>query len=188
MLRKPFRLFLLLLLLVGGYWVYGRLTAVDPANLPPQIAEESPEARLAALRRITLEQAARPESASESVEIQHLLVSFSDPESADSPDLSERSQQAAEQLAADLFSQARAGEDFDDLVLRYTDDSPPGIFRLASDLDTLDPDLAQDAVARADFYAGLGDVSWRLEVGQVGVACYSPSASPLGWHLIKRLR
>lgn len=188
MLRKILRLMLLLLLLVGGYWGYARLMAVDPGTLPPQIAEETPEARLAALKRIHQEQAQRPELQLGSVEIQHLLISFSDPAVSDSPDLGERSQQEAEQLAADLFSQARAGEDFDDLVRRYTDDSPPGLFRLAQDLDSLDPDLAQDAVARADFFSAIGDVSWRLEVGEVGVACYAPSACPLGWHLIKRLR
>ncbi len=33
-----------------------------------------------------------------------------------------------------------------------------------------------------------GDVGWRLEVDQIGVAGYHPQNSGFGWHIMKRLK
>jgi hypothetical protein len=33
-----------------------------------------------------------------------------------------------------------------------------------------------------------GDVGWRLDIGEVGVSNYSQTASPFGYHIVKRLK
>jgi parvulin-like peptidyl-prolyl isomerase len=34
--------------------------------------------------------------------------------------------------------------------------------------------------------AAFGDVAWRLDVGEFGVAPFDPKDSPYGWHIIQR--
>jgi len=188
MARPKKRYILLFVVLAGSAWVYRWAHPPDPALIPPRVSETDSSARLAALRKLPAELLQRPELELESVEIQHLLISFLDPEGLLGIEGMTRSQADAEQLAAELFSQARAGEDFDDLVIEHTDDSAPGIFLLARDPSLLKPDEAADAIARADFVPAIGDVAWRLEVGEISVAVFDPERSYLGWHLIKRLR
>jgi parvulin-like peptidyl-prolyl isomerase len=33
-----------------------------------------------------------------------------------------------------------------------------------------------------------GDVGFRLKVGEIGVATWDATASPFGWHIIKRVK
>ena len=40
---------------------------------------------------------------------------------------------------------------------------------------------------RGQMAGAFGDVGWRLELDQVGVAAYHPDKSPFGWHIIKRI-
>ena len=40
----------------------------------------------------------------------------------------------------------------------------------------------------AAMVAGFGDVGWRLQVGEVGVAPFHSRKSPYGWHIIKRVQ
>lgn len=35
---------------------------------------------------------------------------------------------------------------------------------------------------------GFGNVGWRLQPGEIGVAPYDAKKSPYGWHIIKRLK
>lgn len=92
-----------------------------------------------------------------------------------------RSQAEAEQLAAELFCRAEAGEDFDTLVKEHTDDSHPGIYGMVNGAAT------KGWYARNRMVSAFGDVGWRLQVGELGVAPFDTSASPFGWHLIRRV-
>ena len=114
------------------------------------------------------------------VVVQHLLVSFS----GRLPNkVVNRSQAEAETVARDLLERARGGEDFDALVKQYTDDQPPGLYTLVNQ--------SRSSVAgeygREQLVAGFGDVSFSLQVGEVGLCAFDPSRSPYGYHLIKRL-
>lgn len=140
--------------------------AHEPRPAPP------PEVALEELRDAVLELAAREERAVDSVVVQHLLVSFQGAPGIGGID---RGRAAAEALAAELFARARGGADFDDLIREYSSDTPDGMYSL-------------DRNSRAGMVRGFGDVAWRLDVGEYGVAPYDPEASPLGWHIIKRLR
>jgi parvulin-like peptidyl-prolyl isomerase len=40
---------------------------------------------------------------------------------------------------------------------------------------------------RSQVVAKFGDLAFRLEVGEVGLASYHAALSPYGWHVIKRL-
>jgi hypothetical protein len=116
------------------------------------------------------------------VEVQHVLVGFQG--SVPGKTIA-RSQAEAEALAAELLARANAGEDFDAMVAEYTDDSYPGIYRLANTGVPANLQLAE--YPRASMVKAFGDVSFALPVGGVGVATYDAVASPYGWHVIKRL-
>ncbi|MEJ2722612.1 MAG: peptidylprolyl isomerase, partial [bacterium] len=63
------------------------------------------------------------------VTVQHILIAFQG--TLPGKDV-QRSREEAEKLAADLLEQAKAGADFDALVKEYTDDSYPGIYKMAN--------------------------------------------------------
>lgn len=142
----------------------------EPAAPPPGTADGTGDA-VTALREEIRALQARPEHDAERVRVQHLLVSFQGP-----PGLLQvtRSREEAERLTAELVQRIRKGEDFDKLIEQYTDDSAPGIYPMTRQ-------------SRRDMVAAFGDVGWRLEVGEVGVAGYDPKTSRFGWHIIKRL-
>jgi hypothetical protein len=142
----------------------------EPAREPP--VAPTPEVALAELRDSAAALAAREERDVGSVLVQHLLVSFQG-----APGISgvDRGRAAAEALAAELFARARNGADFDELIREYSSDSPDGMYSLSRE-------------SRTGMVKGFGDVAWRLDVGEYGVAPYDPQTSPLGWHVMKRLR
>jgi hypothetical protein len=112
--------------------------------------------------------------------VQHILVGFK--RSVKGKTLA-RTKAEAEALAADLLKRARAGEDFDALVKANTDDTYPGVFLLTN----AGVPARSGSRPRSAMVFGFGDVSFRLAVGEVGVAAYSARSSPYGWHVIKRL-
>ncbi|MFT7463271.1 MAG: hypothetical protein ACI9EF_001615, partial [Pseudohongiellaceae bacterium] len=133
-------------------------------------AIESPDEALTALRDEITELYARTEHDAANVEVQHLLVSFTGVPGMIGVT---RSQAEAEQLSADLMVRIQGGEDFDALVKEYTDDSHPGIYPMSKS-------------SRSQMVAAFGDVAWRLEVNEVGVAPFHSRESPYGWHIIQR--
>ncbi len=135
-----------------------------------------PEA-LTALRAHVAAIKARPEKNAETIEVQHQLVAF-----AGTGTKATRSRDEAEQLAAELWARIGAGEGFDQLVTDFTDDSPPGIYSMT--MGAPQPGV----LPRKQMAAAFGDVGWRLDVGEFGVAEYAPGVSPFGWHIIKRTR
>ncbi len=126
---------------------------------------------------------ARPEHDAEQIEVQHILIGV-----GGHPRLAQvtRSRAEGEELTAALWERIQNAEEFDDLVRANTDDAYPGIYTMT----TGQSDPASQLYARADMAKSFGDVAWRLEVGQVGIAAYDRqgNSSPFGWHVIKRLR
>jgi len=123
------------------------------------------------------ELAARAEKDTDRVEIQHILIAFAGVPRVQAT----RLRPDAEVLAAELYCRLVDGEDIDELVREYTDDAPPGIYIMNSSVP------ARGEFARSQMVAGFGNVGWRLEPGEIGVAPYHPKDSPYGWHVIKRL-
>jgi foldase protein PrsA len=114
------------------------------------------------------------------VVVQHILIGFKKTVRGKKLD---RSKNEASELAQELLERAQAGEDFDAMVKEYTDDRYPGIYRLTNKgVATMEQSMSRDQVA---FY--FGDVSFRLAVGEVGLAKYHAGNCPFGYHIIKRL-
>ena len=113
--------------------------------------------------------------------VQHLLIAFQG--SVPGKPVT-RSQDEAKVLAEELFERAKSGEDFDALISEYTDDSAPGIYKMAN--FGVATDAGQGVFARARMVRAFGDVGFPLEVGEFGLAEYDPQASQYGWHIIKR--
>ena len=116
------------------------------------------------------------------IAVQHILIGFQG--SVPGKNIT-RSREEAQQLAEDLFARAKAGEDFDALVKQYTDDSHPGIYKMAN--HGVQPDMANQVYPRGQMVAAFGDVGFPLAVGEVGLAVYDPQSSKYGWHVIKRV-
>ena len=117
------------------------------------------------------------------VEVQHILISF---KGATDRILATRSIEEAETLAKELLFRARQGEDFDKMMKEHSDDAGEGIYRMTN--SGTQPDGSQGEMARHRMVKSFGDVSFGLEVGEVGMAAYHPMRSKFGWHIIKRLK
>lgn len=115
------------------------------------------------------------------IQVQHILIAFSGSLPGQPV---KRSQEEARNLAYDLLKQAQEGADFDTLVRKYTDDSPPGIYGMSN----LGVAPARGEYPRNQMVAAFGNTGFPLEVGQVGIADYDPRTSPYGWHIVKRLK
>ena len=120
---------------------------------------------------------------SQLVKVQHVLVSFEDKLGGK---IIHRTQEEAEKLAQEIMKRADSGESFDGLVEKYTDDQVPGIYTMAD--YGVDPETLKGGIsARSNMAVSFGDVSFSLEVGEVGIAEYDDVKSPYGYHVIKRL-
>lgn len=126
-----------------------------------------------------------PEGEPAYITVQHCLISF-----AGTPVQGvSRSMFDAEQLAKELFEKAQAGDDFDEIVKKHTDDSPPGIYRMANKGFEGDMRSRENAIyARSGMVPAFGNVGFGLEVGEYGLAPFDQNASPFGWHIIKRIK
>ena len=113
------------------------------------------------------------------VTVQHVLISFKGKISKPV----ERTKKQAEKLAWEIFDRAEAGEDFDALVKEYTNDSHPGIYTMFNRGVAQPPGTSK----RDNMAVSFGDVSFRLDVGEIGMAKFHAELSPFGWHIIKRI-
>lgn len=124
----------------------------------------------------------------ERLTVQHILVGFE----GSVPDKEiPRTVDESRELAQQLLKRAQAGEDFDALVKEFTNDQYPGIYQMAN-LNVL-PDMAPEATEEKLFPRGgmvraFGDVSFSLDVGEVGMTDYDLATSKYGWHIIKRIK
>ena len=117
----------------------------------------------------------------EHITIQHVLIGFTG--SVRGKNIT-RTQDEAKKLAEDILARAKKGEDFDGLVKKYTDDSPPGIYAMANNGAT----PAAGEYARGRMVPAFGDAGFPLQVGEFGMASYDKAKSPYGWHIVKRLK
>ena len=95
-----------------------------------------------------------------------------------------RSKDEAKKLAYEILDQARAGANFDELVKKYTDDSPPGIYGMSG----IGVPPAPGEFQRDGMVAAFGNVGFAISPGNIGIADWDPVTSPYGWHVIKRLK
>jgi len=116
------------------------------------------------------------------VTVQHILVGFKG--SIPGKPIT-RTKAEAQERAEEILAKAKAGEDFDALVKEYTDDSHPGIYKLANHGMPANPQ--EKVYARGGMVPAFGDVGFKLDVGEIGLAAYDLTTSPYGWHLIKRI-
>ena len=116
----------------------------------------------------------------ERVVVQHVLVSFTGKLPGR---VIQRSEDEARQLASEILQRAEKGEDFDALVKEYTDDSYPGLYRMANHGEVPQSD---DEYRREDMVPGFGDVAFALAPDGVGMCEFDAMDSPFGFHVIKR--
>ena len=123
----------------------------------------------------------KPAIAPAHVEVQHILIGFAG--SVPGKSIT-RTKEEAEKLAHEILDKARKGANFDSLVAKYTDDSPPGIYRMAG--EGVPPQIGE--FGRGQMVPAFGNVGFAISPGNIDIAEYDPSTSPFGWHIIKRLR
>jgi len=123
----------------------------------------------------------KPDVEPQHVQVQHILIGFAG--SIPGKNIT-RSREEAKKLAYEVLERARKGEDFDDLVREYTDDSPPGIYGMAAVGVSPGPgEFRRDGMVPA-----FGNVGFAISPGNIGIADYDQTTSPYGWHIIKRLQ
>jgi hypothetical protein len=168
----------------SGYYIVRRFTDVEirddnPANAGPR------SKTIKTMHDDATALMARPEHGAKRVKVQHILIGryFSDPNGKQK----RLTALEAEELAAEVYAKAKAGDDFDTLVRTYTYDSvtgdPPGAYAMVADKNESTPQLT----ARDGMIPAFGDAAWRLEIGEVGVFVYHRARSFYGYHIIKRL-
>jgi PPIC-type PPIASE domain len=121
------------------------------------------------------------------ITVQHILIGFKDAIGfGGSPPAkaAARTQDQAKTLAYQVLDMAKKGQDYDALVTQYTDDSPPGIYKMANSGVT---PSGTDEYSRDGMVPAFGNVGFTLQVGEIGIADYDPTTSPYGWHIIKRI-
>ncbi|XZE17631.1 peptidylprolyl isomerase [Pirellulaceae bacterium SH449] len=114
------------------------------------------------------------------VMVQHCLISFD----GGVPGAT-RSRDEAQKLAEQLFEQAKSGADFHQMVKQYSDDPGLGIYKLVNFGIPVDP--VSGASGRDTMVKGFGDMSFSLQVDEIGLCPYDSNNSRYGWHIIKRL-
>ncbi len=116
------------------------------------------------------------------IQVQHILIGFQG--SLPGKEV-KRSVKEAEKLAKEVLEKAQKGKPtFDELVKQYTDDQAPGIYGMAN----LGIPPAGEEFPRDQMVPAFGDVGFKLKVGEVGLAEFSETTSPYGYHVIKRLK
>ena len=115
------------------------------------------------------------------ITIQHVLIGFTG--SVPGKNIA-RTQDDAKKLADEILARAKKGENFDELVKKYTDDSAPGIYSMAN--NGVAP--AAGEYPRGRMVPAFGDAGFPLQVGEIGMASYDSAKSPFGWHIVKRLK
>jgi len=115
------------------------------------------------------------------ITIQHVLIGFTG--SVPGKNIT-RTQEEAKKLAEEILARAKQGENFDELVKKYTDDSAPGIYSMAN--NGVAP--AAGEYPRSRMVPAFGDAGFPLQVGEIGMATYEKAKSPFGWHIVKRLK
>jgi hypothetical protein len=182
---KPRRLTLAISPLLALLGACGQSPSPGPTEKGASAGEpaQDPVARMNAAIDALME---KPEHQAQEITLQHILIGVS----GRLPGVT-RTPAEAEQLTAEILGKIQAGEDFDTLVKNYTNDSHPGIYTL---LLSGQGNQAANIWGRKEMVAAFGDVGWRLQPGEIGVAPYDGAMpggdpkSPFGYHIIKRVK
>ncbi len=137
-------------------------------------------------KKETNEESAAPETEivePQYITVQHILIAFKG--SLPGKPIT-RTEDEAKNLAEDILEKAKSGADFDGLVKEYTDDAHPGIYKMSN--FGIPANMAEHVYARDGMVAAFGNVGFKLDVGDVGMAPYDVRNSPFGWHIIKRTK
>jgi len=129
---------------------------------------------------------ARPEKAANGqpaiITVQHVLISFEGSERSEQ----KRTRAEAEKLAFEIVNRAKSGEDFGKLMKEFSNDPGGGTYTLVN--DGLTANQSAGEYERRGMVAAFGDVGFRIDVGEVGLADYDAKGSPFGLHIIKRIK
>jgi hypothetical protein len=130
------------------------------------------------------DEAAQTEQVSEPdfVTVQHVLIAYKG--SIPGKKIT-RTQDDARELAVKVLEMAKSGKDFGELVKEFSDDAYPGIYKMANFGVPSGDD--RRSRPRGRMVGAFGDVGFKLQVGEVGMAEYDRQKSPYGWHVIKRI-
>lgn len=115
------------------------------------------------------------------ITVQHCLIGFKG--SVPGKPIT-RTKDEAKELATKLLTELKAGADFDEIIRKNTDDSPPGIYKMANRGKKFD--MSQGVFSRDGMVPAFGDTGFPLEVGTYGLAEFDAEKSPYGWHIVKR--
>lgn len=96
-----------------------------------------------------------------------------------------RTKEEAKELATKLLEELKAGADFDEIIRKNTDDSPPGIYKMSN--FGISPDARNEVFARGEMVPAFGNTGFPLQVGEYGLAEFDPKKSKYGWHIVKRV-
>jgi peptidyl-prolyl cis-trans isomerase D len=122
-----------------------------------------------------------PKTEPDYIKVQHCLIGFSG--SVPGKSIS-RTKEEAQTLATQLLSDLRAGADFDEVIRKNTNDSPPGIYKMANYGKMA---IGKGTFERDGMVPAFGNTGFPLQVGEFGLAEYDSRNSPYGWHIIKRI-
>lgn len=174
---------LLLICALAGCVGQNDKPSAKPAAPEEETAQEpeKQETPLETLRKDIDELNAKPELKVDEIQVQHLLIGHN---RAGLPGVT-RTVEEAEQLTAEIWQKVKEGADFDALVKEHTNDSHPGIYGMTM---RGPGDRNKMIFPRNGMVPAFGNVGWRLNVGEAGVAAYDQRTSPYGWHIVKRLR
>lgn len=149
----------------------GRAPQAERAAAPGDVAE---------LEALVEKVNARSERNVATIQVQHILVAVTNPRS---PDVT-RTPAEAKQRAAELLKEIQGGADFLQLMRAHSDDPGEGIYTMTDTRrSSTVSGYPRDQMARS-----FGDVSYRLAVGELGVAVHDPATSPFGYHIIQRVK
>src|SRR6185503_14562723 len=115
-----------------------------------------------------------PNGEPSAITVEHILISFEG-----SGTQAKRSKQEAQKLADETFNRVKLGEDFTKLRKELSDDSPTGgVYSLVNTGILADKEKGE--YERSGMVPAFGDVGFRIEVNDIGVAEFDSAKSPYG--------
>jgi hypothetical protein len=114
------------------------------------------------------------------ITVQHCLIGFSG--SVPGKPIT-RTKEEAKELAERLLKRLEDGDKFGEIINQFTDDSPPGIYKMTNNGARQVP----GAYPRGQMVPAFGDTGFPLQVGEYGLAPFDEAKSPYGWHIVKRI-
>jgi hypothetical protein len=145
-------------------------------------SDEAQSYRSEKAKRLVADKKTRRAAEPDYITVQHILIAF---QGTIKNKRVTRTIEEARVLAKGILQRAKEGESFDSLVEAYTDDTYPGIYKMAN--TGVPSRMSENIFARERMVRAFGDISFSLKMDEIGMAEYNPIKSPYGWHIIKRV-